>query len=179
MFKKSLIISIVFASISFAGEKEPVSVELGKLLASPEAHLGQVIQTTGTVDHVCKHGGKKMLIFASNPEESIHVTASEKVPVFDAEANGSDVLIIGVVKENRITKAQVLKFIEEKELAEKKGNAKPSVSKGEGLGHGQEKHKEEASSCGDHPMLKEMEATGKDYVSDYYIECVSYNVKTS
>jgi len=180
MFKKSIIMvfSLLLTGIVFSGETEKVELKLSDLLASPAKYLNQTVSTEGTVDHVCKHGGKKMVIFASTPEEGLHVMASDTVPVFSAEINGSNVHVVGVFKENRITKAQVLEMLAEREAAEAKGNAKPSVEKGEGFGHGEGagEHHEEAAQPGKHPLLVEMEASGKDYVSSYYIDCIEFNV---
>lgn len=163
----------------FAGNDEGVEVALADLISHPENYLGKVVKTTGTVDHVCKHGAKKLLIFADTPESSIHVVASDTVPVFDAEANGADVLVKGTVKENRITRAQVMKLIEDREQAEEKGNAKPSMSDGEGPGHGMgpgQQHDHGTTEGAQHPLLQEMDASGKDYVSEFYVQCIEYSI---
>jgi len=259
MFKKSTIIC-VFAftmSLCFAGEK--VEISLSDIITKPESFLNKTVTTVGTVDHVCKHGGKKMLIFASTPEESIHVNASDTVTIFNAEINGSDVLVTGIVKENKTTKAQVIKMMSEREEAVEKGNTKPAIEKGEGYGHGEGKAEGQAKVKGEHKegcdhkaegekktacasktegekkagcaskaegekkadcasktegekkagcdhnaegadhktaekkeekhlekavevdplaqILKDMDASGKDYISSYYIECIEFSVK--
>ncbi|PIE01857.1 MAG: hypothetical protein CSA81_10130 [Acidobacteria bacterium] len=183
MFKKLTVCFALTTISSFMFAGESLEVSLKELISKPENYLNKVVKTVGTVDHVCKHGGKKMLVFADTPQESIHVMSSETVPVFEAEISGSDVTIIGTVKENRITKAQVLKMKAEREEAAAKENAKPSVKKGEGPGHGLGKHDHDHDHDhdGGHEdnltkILKEMDASGKDYVSDYYIECIEYSV---
>ena len=178
MFKKSCIFIFALVIAGFAGGEKNEEVALADLISSPEKYLDKTIQTVATVEHVCKHGSKKMLVFTGTPEQSIHVMGSDTVPVFDAGVNGSDIWLVGTVKENRITKAQVLKMISEEEAAKEKGNAKPSMVQGEGPGHGSGNPvQEKPAECGDHPLLKEMEASGKDYVSQYFIECLEYKLK--
>ena len=57
--------------------------------------LGQLIQIEGTVNHVCKHGGKKMFIGGEN----VKIIVSETIAAFDPVLEGSEVIITGYVRE--------------------------------------------------------------------------------
>jgi hypothetical protein len=183
--RKLMTIALMLTTTLLLAQEGAKEVDLGELLKNPVAFLNQEITTTGTVDHVCKHGGKKMVIFAATPEDSIHVMASDAVPVFNAELNGSDVWVHGVMEEERITKAEILKMIEEREAAAAKGNAKPSGEKGEGYGHGEGpgaghddhegEHKDPAAGL--KATIKKMEAEGKEYLSSFHITCKAYRAK--
>ena len=55
---------------------------------------GKVIKISGTVDHVCKHGGKRLVLVGTNPDERIRVETGDKPP-FDADLAGSEIEVIG------------------------------------------------------------------------------------
>lgn len=60
--------------------------------------LGKEVEIEGMVIHVCKHSGKKLFIIGENPDMRVKVTASEKVPLFDMELEGSVVHVKGIVE---------------------------------------------------------------------------------
>lgn len=60
---------------------------------------GKEIVVKGTVMHVCKHGGQRCFIMGSNEDINIRIEAGEKIGAFDQELMGSDVEIIGVLRE--------------------------------------------------------------------------------
>lgn len=64
------------------------------------------VVVTGTVMHVCKHGGQRCFIMGSNEEINIRIEAGEKIGAFGQELMGSDVEIVGVLKLVR-TEAEV------------------------------------------------------------------------
>ena len=53
----------------------------------------------GTVMHVCKHGGQRCFIMGSNEDINIRIEAGEKIGAFSQELMGSDVEIVGVLKQ--------------------------------------------------------------------------------
>ncbi|RKX24502.1 MAG: hypothetical protein DRP45_08030, partial [Candidatus Zixiibacteriota bacterium] len=54
-------------------------VTLAEFDTSPVDFVGKTLSITGTVDHVCRHGGKKMFIMGENPEERLKVEAGTEV----------------------------------------------------------------------------------------------------
>jgi len=80
-------------------------VSLVDLVERPADFVDQEIFVQGTVDHVCKHGGKRLFIMAENPEQRFKIEAGEPIGAFDVALEGSDVKVRGVVVENRIDDA--------------------------------------------------------------------------
>jgi len=53
----------------------------------------------GTVMHVCQHGGQRCFIMGSNEDINIRIEAGEKIGAFSQELMGSDIEVVGVLKE--------------------------------------------------------------------------------
>ena len=68
---------------------------------APEYRDKEVI-VTGIVDHVCKHGGKKLLLVQDSIQEGVHVTSDER---FDENLSGSEVSVEGIVRAKVIDEA--------------------------------------------------------------------------
>ena len=61
--------------------------------------VGKTIQLSGTVEHVCKHGGQRMFIVDNESEARIKITPAEEVAAFNTELVGDELLITGIVEE--------------------------------------------------------------------------------
>jgi hypothetical protein len=59
----------------------------------------------GTVMHVCKEGGARCFLMGSTEDKNIRVEAGEKIGAFRQEQMGSDLEIVGILKEVK-TEAQ-------------------------------------------------------------------------
>mgnify|MGYP001401592400 CR=1 FL=1 len=53
----------------------------------------------GTVMHVCKEGGARCFLMGSNENINVRVEAGEKIGAFKQEQMGSDLEIVGILKE--------------------------------------------------------------------------------
>lgn len=78
---------------------EPKALSLADFKDQAETMVGEEVILEGTVIHVCKHGGQKMFITADNPDIRIKITPGEEMAAFEAELEGSDVKVVGVVEE--------------------------------------------------------------------------------
>jgi hypothetical protein len=76
---------------------------------APELH-GKLIRLDGMVAHVCRESGKRLFL----GEESFKVLATNSVPTFRIEWEGSDVTVTGYLKEDRIDETYLSNW--EKEL---------------------------------------------------------------
>jgi len=87
------------------------STEEGKVLtldefyANPADFVDKEIAITGLVDHVCKHGGKRLLLVSDNSD--LHVDSEEER--FTEELVGKMLEIKGIVREFRVDEAYCLK----------------------------------------------------------------------
>lgn len=124
-------------------------------------YVGQQIQIFGTVDHTCKHSGKRMVILGENPDFSVKIEAGE-VDQFNRELEGSDVSVIAVVTEQRMDK----NYLDEWEQEILKNHADDPDGGAETL-----------SQIENYRM--ELKNSGKDHLSFYGLDCVSYEVITA
>ena len=104
--------------------QEAVAVAPSEFIEKAPELVDQLVSMEGTIVHVCKHGGKRLFL----GEERIKVLASNKVSVFDVALEGSDVVIDGYLREERIDEAYLAEWerelnetevVEEKEVAHK------------------------------------------------------------
>ena len=130
-------------------------------------YVGKEITVKGTVEHICKHGGKRVKIFGENPDNTLHGEASETTGAFKAELEGSDVCLTGIVAESKMDLAYVEEY--EKNLLEaiEKNKTEVEMEHAKGVDH--------------HAKLDEIKAwkeeiatNGKGYISSYYLDVTSY-----
>ena len=139
--------------------------------------VGKKIQLLGTVDHVCQHGGQRMFIVDNESDARIKVTPAEEIAAFNTNLIGNDLLITGIVDEQRIDEAYLMEWEEEI-----KAGSAMSDDKGEGthLGGNVEKGGSEADVSEEmqkvNNLREQLQASGKDYLSFYSIVCTAYDV---
>ncbi len=113
------------------------------------------IEITGLVDHVCKHGGKKILLV--NDSADVHVESENR---FEDTLVGNTITLIGIVKEFKVDEAYMQKMEKDELNEHSEGKDKEEMKK----------HKQE--------MLKfyrdSMKNAGVDHLSFYSLEFVSF-----
>ena len=95
---------------------EAPMIAIGEFDSKAGEFVEKEVVVEGIVDHVCKHGGKKL--FLVSEEGDLHVESDER---FDESLAGSEVVVKGVVKEFRIDEAYCLKMEEDNIQSHKKG----------------------------------------------------------
>ena len=109
---KKLVLFSVFALILFScgnqksqkqtvkqTEPEVVVLSVDELYEQAADLADKEIIVKGTVMHVCKHGGQRCFIMGSNEDINIRIEAGEEIGAFDQELMGSDVEVVGVLRE--------------------------------------------------------------------------------
>jgi len=114
------------------------------------------IQIKGIVDHVCKHGGKKILMVTD--EGNIHVTSDER---FDEALKGNEIALTGVVVEERIDESDCLKMEEDIIKSHSEGQTNEEQMKA------QQEHIKQ--------YRDEMKSKNKAYVSNYSLKYVNHS----
>ncbi|MBL4746433.1 MAG: hypothetical protein JKY08_08690 [Flavobacteriaceae bacterium] len=144
------------AGIPTAKTTEVTSINIDDFDLKAGDFVNQEIALTGIVDHVCKHGGKKLLLVSDGAK--IHVTSEER---FDDKLIGSEITLSGIVKEERIDEAYCLKMENDniKNHSEGKYNNDDFKKK--------KKHIEE--------YRDEMKQKNVDHLSNYSLQYVSHN----
>jgi len=80
-------------------EKEVKVLTVDELYKNASDLEDREVLVKGTVMHVCKHGGQRCFIMGSNEDINIRIEAGEKIGAFSQELMGSDVEIVGVLKQ--------------------------------------------------------------------------------
>ena len=149
-------------------------VSITDLLENADQYVDQAILMTGTVDHVCREGGKKMFLIDENPDSRIKVTPGKNMPSFDVELEGNDLLVEGVLQVLVIDEDYLAKWEEELQT---KHNAEEE-------GHAQTEHGEEADQglhVGDKQQIdtyrKMLEESGEEKITFYTVECKKFSKK--
>lgn len=110
-----------------------------------ESLAGRKISISGTVDHVCKHGGQKLFIVDESTDARIKVTPNEQIAAFNEKLIGETIKIIGIVEEMRIDEDYLKEWEEEVKqgVQEEKGKGKHNDT-----GNGEGNH--ESADAADH-----------------------------
>ena len=167
MKKIVLIISMAALFISCDDTSKKKDKEVAKIptlsLAEFDAKAGEFldkeIQVKGIVDHVCKHGGKKLLLV--DEEGDVHVESESR---FDDAMVGDEVTINGIVTEFRVDESYLLKKEEDNLQSHKEGTDSKDV-------YDQKMEKLQY-------FRDSMKVTKVDHLSYYSMDYVSHEVLT-
>ena len=132
-----------------------------EILQNAEKEVGKEITLKGFVTHTCKHSGRRCFVMGNDQKTSIRVEARENIGGFNRELIGSELVIKGVLKENKLTK----EYIDQAE-EELKGKQRQE-SDGEIC---------DAELSNINNMRKWMKENNKDYYSVYYVEGTDYEI---
>ncbi len=132
-----------------------IDVDLKTLYNNPGEYIDKEVFVSGIVDHICKHGGKK--IFLVQDDKNIKIMSTEK---FDENLVGKNIKVKAVFKEERIDE----QFIKEWETEVR------------------EHHKNDttAAECKNklnyiNKMKDSIASLEKGYISNYYMDFVSFD----
>ena len=119
--------------------------------------VNKEIQVEGIVDHVCKHGGKKILLV--NDEGDVHIESETR---FDDALVGSEITVNGVVTEFIVDEAYLLKKEEDHIQNHKEGTDSKDV------------YDEKMKHLQDY--RDEMKEANVDHLSFYSLDYLSHEV---
>lgn len=139
--------------------------------------VGKKIKLTGTVDHICKHGGQRLFLVSETSDARIKITPDEEIAAFNAELEGNNIEVIGIVEEQRIDEDYLREWEEEiksgSDMADDKGEGSHLGGKVEKGGEGADIDEEMEKINSLREMIKE---SGKDHLSFYSVLCTDYIV---
>ena len=78
---------------------EAVVLTVDELYSNAAELVDKEVVVKGTVMHVCKEGGARCFLMGSTEDKNIRVEAGEKIGAFKQEQMGSDLEIVGILKE--------------------------------------------------------------------------------
>lgn len=184
----SLLTVLVFIAAA-CGQKPAdgtAPMTVSALLSAPEKFVDKKVVLTGTVTHVCKHGGKRCHLTDTDKDQKIRVETGDKVKAFDRALEGSDLKVAGILRETRIDGAYLDSWENEILAAEKESAKEEAAAEGKKTpkkegGEGEEGanmpnggHVEAQGMDAVNEMRAELKKSGKSYISQWWIECVSY-----
>ncbi|MEA3450377.1 MAG: hypothetical protein U9Q83_00575 [Bacteroidota bacterium] len=132
-------------------------VQLANFDAEASEYVDKQIKINGIIDHVCKHGGKKLLVVNQEGTADIHVESDIR---FNDSLAGSEVTIIGVVTEFRIDEAYCQKL---------ETDALNEHAEGDDADEVMESKIKQAQFYRD-----SMQSTGVDHLSFYSLEFIKF-----
>jgi len=140
-----------------ATSEEVVAVSVADFMGNPAQFAGKEITLKGTVVHVCKHGGKRLHMIGEDVEKQLKVESGENQN-FERELEGSDVLIRGIVLEEKVDAAHIEKRMEEVD------------------GHADDPEHQAEQKENMQKMKKKIEQSGEGFLTRYTIQCKNYQV---
>ena len=170
---------------SDANEPEVSAVTVDALLADASPFVEQPVSVKGTVVHVCRHGGQRLFIVGKDGEDRFRITVGENISEFDVELEGSTIEVNGIVKELIIDETYLAEW--EAEVTEGSNHDRGEGHEG-GVGHGDNHGEDAEEHDAEHQVASQLEriqdvrdeiaASGKDHLSDYWIETLDFKVIT-
>ncbi|SDX90670.1 hypothetical protein SAMN05444411_11164 [Lutibacter oricola] len=134
---------------------ETPTIALGEFDSKAGDYINKEIKVNGIVDHVCKHGGKKILLVTDNGDA--HVFSEER---FDEALKGSEITVTGVVLEDRIDEAYLLKLEEDNIKSHSEGKSN------------EEQFKNKKNHIAEYRA--KMKKDSVDHISNYSIQYISH-----
>ncbi len=113
------------------------------------------VMISGIVDHVCKHGGKKLLLVSDDGD--VHITSDER---FDDALIGEEVKLIGTVEEFRVDEGYCMQMDEDNIKSHSEGDSDDELFESK-------KHSIQV-------YRDSMETAGVDHLSYYSLVFVSF-----
>ena len=196
MTRKLIVLSALILLLASCGNQnkqtdESISASettVAELLDNASPLANQTVKVTGTVVHVCRHGGQRLFIVGQDSEDRFRITTGEDIAEFKIDLEGSQIEVTGIVNELIIDETYLAEWESEVAL----GADEHSRGEGHegGIGHGEHaegESAEEEQSEGDNSeaeatleniqsLRDEITESGKDHLSDYWIETISYKV---
>jgi len=148
-------------------------------LAAPEKWDGKVVIITGTVSHICRHSGKKLFLFSSDPEKTVKVNSGGDFSTFDIKYEGVDVELTGtVIVDDKIDANYLNEWEEEIKNSITDKDQKVCTEENKAIsGQTNDKTKKEETVKDPYSDVKEfrqkLAVSGKTYISIYAIDCKS------
>ncbi|RNC66163.1 hypothetical protein [Proteiniphilum sp. X52] len=141
-------------------ETGAIVYDADSLYAVAESLIDEPVAIKGYVTHTCKHSGKRCFLTGEGQKHSIRVEAKGEIGGFNRELEGSQLQVNGILRERRLTEA---------EIADMESSVNEKLTK-------QEASAEtcEAELANINEMKDWMKAHGKDYYSIYYIDGLNY-----
>lgn len=153
------------------------AMEIDAVLAKAETLAGQEVLLEGVCTHICKHGGTKIFMMGSDDTKTIRIEAA-KLGSFDQKCVNSIVKVKGILREERIDEAYLQRWeaataaqTAEQHGEEEAGCDTEKAARGETGNTVAERISDFRTK-----IAAQKEAVGKEYLSFYFVEALSYEI---
>lgn len=152
-------------------------MDVDALLANADSLVGKEVVFDGVCTHACKHGATKIFMMGSDDTKTIRVEAA-KLGAFDTKCINNIVKIKGLLREERIDEAYLLRWeAKAKAQGDKHGDGEGGCST-EKNARGETANTVEGRIADFRTKIAaNYEKTGKEYLSFYFVEAVSYEIQ--
>lgn len=153
------------------------SMEIDAVLAGAEELTDQTIVLEGICTHICKHGGTKIFMMGSDDTKTLRIEAA-KLGSFDQDCVNSIVKVNGILREERVDEA----YLQRWEAAVAAQTAKQHGEVETGCDSEKAARGETGNTVAERiadfreKIAARKAAVGKEYLSFYYVEALSYEV---
>ena len=153
------------------------SMEIDAVLTEAEALTDQQIVLEGVCTHICSHGGTKIFMMGSDDTKTIRIEAC-KLGSFDQKCVNSIVKVNGILREERVDEA----YLQRWEAAVAAQTAKQHGEVETGCDSEKAARGETGNTVAERiadfreKIAARKAAVGKEYLSFYYVEALSYEV---
>ena len=158
-------------------QETSLAMEIDEVLASADSLANQEITMEGICTHTCKHGATKIFMMGSDDTKTIRVEAAT-LGSFDQKCINSIVRVKGILREERVDEAYLQRW-----------EASVAASVAEQHGEGEAGCDTEKAARGEtgntvaeriadfrQKIAARKEATGKEYLSFYFVEALAYEI---
>lgn len=137
-----------------ASESKTV-LKIDEFYTTAAENVDKEIQVKGIVDHVCRHGGKKLFLVDDGGD--LHVFSENR---FNDSVMGSEIIVTGIVREFKMDEAYCSQLEEDNIKSHSEGNSS------------EEQFKRKQAHVAE--IRDSMKAAGVDHISEYSLEYISY-----
>lgn len=149
------------------------TVRVDVLMTDPAAHLGDTIAVSGVCSHLCKHGGRKAFITPAGCDSVIlRCDASDSLVAFSPDCVGKSLTVTGIVCETRFGEEDIKTM--EARHAENAAATHACATDAKARGIDSVSTFEQEMCDYRAAIAKRLADEGKDYLSFYYIDAISY-----
>lgn len=179
------VIAAVALCVASCGKKdaavcENTALSVDSLMVQAPALVGDTIEVEGLCSHLCKHGGRKAFLVGADSTLVLRCEATAEMGgAFAPDCIGKTLTVKGVVCENRISEAEVA-AMEARQAAADSAARSHEACETEKKAQGQDSIDTFEARMADYraKIAARTEAEGKDYLSFYYVQAISYIIDT-
>lgn len=170
-----LLISVMMIVGCSTDSTKKIDAELtvAEINANTGEYVDKTVTLTGTVNHVCKHGGKRLFVMSEDANERFKVEAGQ-VGSFDVALEGSTIRVVGVVKELKVDKAYLDNWEKEACAAEAENEAQKHVSDDQEHTHAPSEQAENPTLQNINALRQQLAESQGTHLSFYHLEAISF-----